>query len=133
MLNYHSKKKNLRNIQNRTPNLSPQIWISENTAYFCVGLFHSFHFFTKKKKRRRLKKKKSSFSRNRRKAQTVPLEQVEVSNGLECKMCLSTYRLFFVEDTEDFLYRRGARARAREISSEKRTSRFNLWASNLSR
>ncbi|ELR12555.1 paired amphipathic helix protein sin3, putative [Acanthamoeba castellanii str. Neff] len=35
-----------------------------------------------------------------------PMENVVVSNGLECKICLTTYRLFYVQDTHDFFYRR---------------------------
>jgi hypothetical protein len=34
------------------------------------------------------------------------MENVVVSNGLECKICLTTYRLFYVQDTHDFFYRR---------------------------
>lgn len=37
---------------------------------------------------------------------TNPLADVVVSNGLECKICLTTYRLFYVQDTHDFFYRR---------------------------
>jgi paired amphipathic helix protein Sin3a len=43
-----------------------------------------------------------------------PMENVVVSNGLECKICLTTYRLFYVQDTHDFFYRRGSLAKARK-------------------
>eukprot|EP00026_Physarum_polycephalum_P000301 Phypoly_transcript_00301.p1 GENE.Phypoly_transcript_00301~~Phypoly_transcript_00301.p1 ORF type:complete len:1683 (+),score=475.87 Phypoly_transcript_00301:157-5205(+) len=33
------------------------------------------------------------------------LREVISSNRLECRICLSTYKLFYVEDTEDFFYR----------------------------
>ena len=31
------------------------------------------------------------------------IEQCTIQNNLECKICLSTYRLFYVEETEDFM------------------------------
>jgi len=37
-----------------------------------------------------------------------PMEGIFVFNGLECKICLTTYRLFYVQDTQDFFYRRYA-------------------------
>jgi hypothetical protein len=48
-----------------------------------------------------------SLSRN----QKINRENVSILNGvinennLECRICLSTYRLFYVEDTEDFFFR----------------------------
>jgi paired amphipathic helix protein Sin3a len=47
-----------------------------------------------------------------------PMENVVVSNGLECKICLTTYRLFYVQDTHDFFYRRGSLEKAK--SAKKR-------------
>jgi histone deacetylase complex regulatory component SIN3 len=54
------------------------------------------------------------------------LEGIEVRNGLECKICLTTYKLFYVEDTHDFLYRRGslARARARAQAAKSASSKL---------
>mmetsp|Transcript_17410 Transcript_17410/g.27220 ORF Transcript_17410/g.27220 Transcript_17410/m.27220 type:complete len:229 (+) Transcript_17410:1201-1887(+) len=52
--------------------------------------------------------------------------------GLECKLCLSTYRLFFVEETEDFLYRKGSRRAAREsLPSSRRDTKFRRWLDSL--
>lgn len=48
-----------------------------------------------------------------------PMENVAVSNGLECKICLTTYRLFYVQDTHDFFYRRGSLAKARNATHRK--------------
>eukprot|EP01088_Endostelium_zonatum_P018351 TRINITY_DN585_c0_g1_i1.p1 TRINITY_DN585_c0_g1~~TRINITY_DN585_c0_g1_i1.p1 ORF type:complete len:227 (+),score=114.98 TRINITY_DN585_c0_g1_i1:2-682(+) len=31
------------------------------------------------------------------------IEKCKIENNLECKICLSTYRLFYVEETEDFM------------------------------
>jgi len=61
------------------------------------------------------------------------MENVEIENRLECKICLSTYRLFYVEDTEDFFYRKGQLAAARQHTGSKtRLERFNAlcdaWA-----
>lgn len=47
-----------------------------------------------------------------------PMEGIFVFNGLECKICLTTYRLFYVQDTQDFFYRRGSLAKAQ--SAKKR-------------
>jgi len=35
------------------------------------------------------------------------LENMDIYNGLECRVCLTTYRLFYVENTEDYLYKKG--------------------------
>jgi hypothetical protein len=43
------------------------------------------------------------------------LEELDMNNGLECRICLSTYRLFYVEDTEDSMYRKGALTKARTV------------------
>jgi paired amphipathic helix protein Sin3a len=32
------------------------------------------------------------------------VSNVEVVNGLECRICLNTYRLFYVQDTEDYFF-----------------------------
>jgi len=42
------------------------------------------------------------------------MQNVEQKNSLECRICLNTYRLFYVEDTEDYFYRRGALQVARK-------------------
>ncbi|KAJ1550052.1 Transcriptional regulatory protein sin3, partial [Cladochytrium tenue] len=36
-------------------------------------------------------------------------EGVELSSGLELKICINTYKIFFVENTEDYFCRRGPR------------------------
>jgi paired amphipathic helix protein Sin3a len=33
------------------------------------------------------------------------LDNVIVQNELECKICIATFKMFYVEDTEDFLFR----------------------------
>eukprot|EP01116_Phalansterium_solitarium_P019014 TRINITY_DN5195_c0_g1_i1.p1 TRINITY_DN5195_c0_g1~~TRINITY_DN5195_c0_g1_i1.p1 ORF type:complete len:1266 (+),score=480.31 TRINITY_DN5195_c0_g1_i1:73-3870(+) len=42
-------------------------------------------------------------------------------SNLEVRICLSTYRLFYVENTEDYFYRKGSAARAAE-RSQRRTA-----------
>jgi hypothetical protein len=46
------------------------------------------------------------------------LDQLDMYNGLECRICLSTYRLFYVEHTEDYFYKRSALAKAKKFSSK---------------
>jgi paired amphipathic helix protein Sin3a len=33
------------------------------------------------------------------------LDNVIVQNELECKICIATFKMFYVEDTEDFLFK----------------------------
>ena len=33
---------------------------------------------------------------------------IEIVNRLECKICINTYRMFFVENSEDYFHRRGS-------------------------
>jgi len=76
-----------------------------------------------------VRKHKVFLLRTQRKgADSKAMENVIIQNRLECKICLSTYRLFYVEDTEDFFYRKGrlAKSRARHPSS-KHTSKFQKW------
>jgi hypothetical protein len=35
-----------------------------------------------------------------------PLSQIESKSGLELKICMNTYKIFFVEGTEDYFHRR---------------------------
>lgn len=55
--------------------------------------------------------------RNRKKVKDgeAALEDLDVNNGLECRICLSSYRLFYVEDTEDSMYRKGSLAKAKSV------------------
>lgn len=58
------------------------------------------------------------------------MENVIIQNKLECKICLSTYRLFYVEDTGDFFYRKGALQRAKTYKAgATHLSKFANWHS----
>ena len=48
-------------------------------------------------------------------------------NGLECKICTSTYRHFYVEETEDFYYRPGRLSRAKAALCTSRTAKLHRW------
>lgn len=51
-------------------------------------------------------------------------ENVIMRSSLQCKICMRSYRLFFVPLTEDFIYRK----QAIEVpSSDAASKRFNLW------
>lgn len=57
------------------------------------------------------------------------MRNVIASNQLQCKICISTYRLFYVEDTEDCFYRSGSlSAGKRNAHSAARLERFKRWA-----
>ncbi len=65
------------------------------------------------------------------------LENTELVNGLECKICLSTYKMFYVEDTEDLFHRWRPRAAAVrqalkskvETKTKQRLEKFHQWQS----
>ena len=42
---------------------------------------------------------------------------MEVENSMECKLSLNSYKIRFVKGSEDYLYRRQALKRAKEVSS----------------
>jgi histone deacetylase complex regulatory component SIN3 len=61
-----------------------------------------------------------------------PLDGVDVVNGLECKICISSYKLFYVENTEDYFYRRGALKRASQglhFNKEERSKKLSALLS----
>ena len=41
---------------------------------------------------------------------------MEVENSMECKLSLNSYKIRFVKGSEDYLYRRQALKRAKEVS-----------------
>ena len=49
------------------------------------------------------------------------------NSGLECKVCTSTYRLFYVEETEDFFYRPGQLAKVRNQKMDKKIEHLHKW------
>lgn len=75
-----------------------------------------------------LKKHHVFLVRNFRRGARASMDNVELDNRLECKICCSTFRLFYVEETEDYFYRRGHISKAaKAVVSEKRMQRFNQW------
>ena len=42
---------------------------------------------------------------------------MEVENSMECKLSLNSYKIRFVKGSEDYLYRRQALKRAKEVST----------------
>jgi hypothetical protein len=67
------------------------------------------------------------------KAPDEPPIGVETRSGLELKICINTYKIFFVEHTEDYFCRRAERASAmkdlarREKCLEIRRKKFTEW------
>lgn len=47
---------------------------------------------------------------------------MEVENSMECKLSLNSYKIRFVKGSEDYLYRRQALKRAKEVSCSCRNS-----------
>ena len=45
------------------------------------------------------------------------VEDMEVENSMECKLSLNSYKIRFVKGSEDYLYRRQALKRAKEVSA----------------
>ena len=43
------------------------------------------------------------------------VEDMEVENSMECKLSLNSYKIRFVKGSEDYLYRRQALKRAKEV------------------
>lgn len=67
------------------------------------------HFIGSEENKLESKKHNVFLKRNQKKTnEEYMLENLDVNNGLECRICLSSYRLFFVENTEDYLYRKGS-------------------------
>lgn len=64
--------------------------------------------------------------RNKKK---MPQEQanrnIVLVNGLECKLCIATTKLFFVEDTEDVFYRQ--KKHTPKKASNKRAAKLAEW------
>lgn len=63
--------------------------------------------------------------RNKQKAETVR-ETVEVSNQLECKICVNTYKIFYVENTEDYLKHHKTRPFSQQQAAAK-SAKFRQW------
>jgi paired amphipathic helix protein Sin3a len=59
-------------------------------------------------------------------ADEVP-SNVETRSGLELKICLNTYKIFFVNNTEDFFVRRGVDRSRRSADRRARHLKFRAW------
>ena len=57
----------------------------------------------------------------------VDMKNVEYVGGLECKICVNTYRLYFVENSEDFFHR-CTHSVPSESQKQRRRERFRHWA-----
>jgi paired amphipathic helix protein Sin3a len=59
------------------------------------------------------------------------MDRLEMVNGLECKICMNTYKMFYVEDTEDYMYRRrppsATKAERYEAQKKREADRFHAW------
>ncbi|KAM0754468.1 hypothetical protein T439DRAFT_345411 [Meredithblackwellia eburnea MCA 4105] len=51
---------------------------------------------------------------------------VVVKSSLQCRICLRSYRIFYVQDTEDVIFRRAAPKEVEGLA-KKRSDRFALW------
>jgi paired amphipathic helix protein Sin3a len=54
-----------------------------------------------------------------------PPVNVETKSGLELKICVNTYKIFFVDNTEDYFRRK--RTGHLSDSSSKRSAKFKQW------
>ena len=66
------------------------------------------------------KKQKLFLQRNKKKMpEEKALQNIVIRNGLECKLCIATMKLFYVEDTEDLFYRRPQTTREKREEKER--------------
>ncbi|KAH8116164.1 hypothetical protein DFH11DRAFT_1832383 [Phellopilus nigrolimitatus] len=75
-------------------------------------------------------------SRNYRAVKKNPPSSAFVSrSGLEIKVCVRTYRMFFVSQTEDFLWREWSPQELKEVAkrSKARVARSRLWLERFSK
>lgn len=54
-------------------------------------------------------------------------ENMIVKSALQCRICLRSYKLFFVPSTEDYVYRKDAQVRDGAVERKKRVDRFDKW------
>jgi len=54
-----------------------------------------------------------------------PPQNVETKSGLELKICVNTYKIFFVDNTEDYFRR--SRNTKPKVQSSKVVAKFNDW------
>jgi paired amphipathic helix protein Sin3a len=47
----------------------------------------------------------------------------ECLNNLECKICVNTYKMFFVENSEDYFYRKGSKSNNNVVEHQKEISK----------
>ena len=55
------------------------------------------------------------------------VEDMEVENSMECKLSLNSYKIRFVKGSEDYLYRRQALKRAKEVSGSLYLKKICDW------
>lgn len=83
--------------------------------------------------------KKVFLKRNKRKMKPEQLtKNITIQNELECKICIATFKMFYVEDTEDLFFRDRRKISKEEYlkrkqliekMKKKRSKRWNLWLS----
>ena len=61
--------------------------------------------------------KPPSFFFSEKEEENDEVEDMEVENSMECKLSLNSYKIRFVKGSEDYLYRRQALKRAKEVST----------------
>ena len=57
-------------------------------------------------------------------------ERLQWYNGLQCKICINTYKIFYVENSSDFMYRSGQLKSAKDGSKDYnklKSAQFNNW------
>jgi paired amphipathic helix protein Sin3a len=64
---------------------------------------------------------------NRTKKIKDPVANTIVQNNLEYKICIATFKMFYVEDTSDLLYRKKDKKNTLEGLRKKQVERFDSW------
>ena len=78
----------------------------------------------------RIRKREPFLKRNLPYSGSIPDDataNVETKSGLELKICLNTYKIFFVNNTEDYFVRRGIDKSRHQAELKSRHEKFRAW------
>ncbi|KAL9657605.1 hypothetical protein ABK040_012685 [Willaertia magna] len=117
LIEYSTKTKRVRINEAEAPEVDTEKVAAEEKA-----LQYVHHFLNAANMD--VEKNKVFLQRNKRKMPETRLRDVSIRNGLECKICIATFKMFYVEDTEDFLFRK-----SRQTTSAQKQERANKWKS----
>jgi paired amphipathic helix protein Sin3a len=99
---YHLKKQVLKIDIVEPPELDPEkVSAEEKCLEYVQQCLSTTNFDLQKTNRIFLARNKKLLDKD-----SKAMDNLLFINGLECKVCMATYKLFYVEDTTDFMYRK---------------------------